>query len=395
MTIYLDHNATTPVDPSVREEMLPLLGAVYGNPSSIHGPGQRARRVLDLARERAAALISARPEEIVFTSGGTESVHMAIRGAFPLGCTRGSRLIVSAVEHQAVLGAATRLEKRGADVVRLDVDRHGAVDPEQARAALTPGARLLSVMMANNDVGTVQPLAELGRLARRQGVPLHSDAVQALGKLPIDVDGLGVDLLSLSAHKIYGPKGVGALYIRKGSRIEPLLAGGHQESLRRAGTENLPGIAGFGKACQLAGERLHTDAAHLERLRAQLLAGLRAGIPGLRVNGHPQRHLPGTLNVSVPGTEGELLLMALDLQGVAASAGSACTADSHEPSHVLVAMGLSAEARAGALRLSLGRGNDSEQVDRAVRLICQEADRVGDGAARAWRGNPHQGANYA
>ncbi len=377
MTIYLDHNATTPVDPEVREAMLPLLGEVYGNPSSIHRPGQRARRVLDQAREQVATLVGAEPEEIIFTSGGTESIHLALRGSFPVGSTAGAGLATSTVEHQAVLGAAHALGKRGVATTWLAVDSHGMVSLDQLATALTPDTRLVSVMLANNDVGTVQPIQAIAAAAAERGLRCHSDATQAVGKIPVAVRDLGLDMLSFSAHKIHGPKGAGALWLRKGMQLEPLLAGGHQESLRRAGTENLPGIAGFGRACALAAERLDSDAQRLASLRDRLQQRILSRLPGARVNGHPSLRLPGTLSVSLPGVDAELLLMALDLQGVAASTGSACTADSQEPSHVLTAMGLSSELARSTLRLSLGHGNTGAQVDEAVEILVQVVAQVG------------------
>ncbi len=369
MSIYMDHNATTPVDPQVLDAMIPYMSRHFGNPSSVHGPGQRARRALDRAREQVAGLINAQPEEIVFTSGGTEADNQAILGTWQTGRHRGRHLLISSIEHPAVLEPARALERAGARVTWLEVDSTGIVDPARARASMGDGTLLLSVMAANNDVGTVQPVMALARAAAEKGVLFHCDAVQAAGRLPLDVKALGVDLLTISSHKIYGPKGAGALFVRSGLELPPLILGGHHESNRRAGTENVPAIVGFGEACQLAARRLSSDAARLKTLRERFESGLRRICPDFVVNGLAAERLPGTINVSFPSIDSEALLMALDMNGVAASAGSACTAGSREPSHVLAAMGVPVELARASVRFSLGRENTREQVDEVLEVL--------------------------
>lgn len=366
--IYLDHNATTPLHPAVLEEMLPCFEGGFGNPSSPHALGQQARRAVDRARERVAALIGARPEEIVFTSGGTEADNLAVFGA------RGRRVVTSAVEHQAVLAACEFLERRGTSVERVPVDRDGIVDPEALERAITPGTSLVSVMLANNEVGTLQPVERMAPLARAHGALLHTDAVQAAGRVPVDVRALGVDLLSLSSHKLYGPKGAGALFVRRGVEIAPLLHGGHQERRVRAGTENVPAIVGFGKACELAREKLQERAAHARALRDELERLALATIPGARLNGHPRHRLPNTLNLGFEGIDGELLAASLDVQGLACSTTSACHSGRAEPSHVLLAMGRSVGEARGAVRFSFGEANTAEEVRRAHRLLVEAVE---------------------
>ena len=367
--IYFDHNATTPVDPAVLAEMLPYLSAEYGNASSVHSFGQSARGAVERARESVAALIGARPAEIVFTSGGTESDNAAICGI--AGAASGDRrhIITTAIEHAAVLHTCQALERHTVDVSYLPVSRDGVVDPGDVRGALRPETVLISVMHANNELGTLQPIEEIGRIAAEAGVTFHTDAVQSAGKVPLDVAQLGVHLLSLSAHKLCGPKGVGALYVRKGVRLEPLMHGGHSERDRRAGTENVPAIAGFGKAAELARARLAEQGARISALRDRLEQGLLERVPGARVNGRSAPRTPNTCNMLFPGVESESLVIALDLQGLACSAGAACSSGATDPSHVLAAIGLSsAEARA-SVRLSLGCTNTDEEIARALELI--------------------------
>ena len=366
--IYMDHAATTPVDPRVVDAMLPFFTERFGNASSVHQFGQEAREAVERAREGVARAIGARPSEIVFTSGATEADNFAILGAAWANEDRGRHIITSAVEHHAVLEPCRFLESRGFEVTYLPVDPYGRVDPDDVRRAIRPDTILISVMHANNEIGTLQPVAEIARVGRERGILVHTDAAQSVGILPVHVDALGVDLLSLSAHKRYGPKGVGALYIRRGSRVARILHGGAHERNRRAGTENVPGIVGLGAALDLALQVMEDEAARLRRLGDRLRAGL-AQIDGARLNGHPTERLPGLLSISFAGTDSESLLLALDLRGVAASSGSACTAGSLEPSHVLSAIGLPPEVAAGTLRFSLGRGTTEEEVDQVVALM--------------------------
>ena len=361
--VYLDHNATTPLNPDALEEMLPYLRDTFGNPSSIHWFGQEARRAVDRARQQVADLIGVDPDEIVFTSGGTEADNHAIRGIAGRSAGGGGHIVTSSVEHHAVLNTCRHLERNGFRVTYLPVDENGLVDPAVAESAITKDTILVTVMLANNDVGTIQPVRDIARIAGERGVPVHTDAVQVIGKMPVDARGPGVDLMSLSSHKICGPKGVGALYIRRGIAIDPLIFGGHHEMRRRAGTENVPAIVGFGKACEIAGEELERVPPKIAALRDRLQQGIEERIENVQLNGHPDLRLPNTLNVSFSFVDGESLLMNLDLMGVAVSTGSACTSGSVDPSHVLTAMGRNPEQAQGSLRFSLGRGNTAEDVD--------------------------------
>ncbi len=375
--IYLDHNATTPLDPRVLEAMLPFLRQDFGNPSSIHAEGRAARAAVDHARSQVAGAFGAAPEEIVFTSGGTESDNLALRGLARARRTAGKRLIVSAVEHQAVLHTARDLAREGFEAVLLPVDGSGRVDPQALRRELEKGdTALVSVIAASNEVGTLQPLEELGRLCREHEVPFHSDAVQAAGNLPLDLALLPVDLLSVSGHKLYGPKGVGALYLRRGVRLAPLLTGGEQERDRRAGTENVAGIVGLGTACELAAGLLEREAARKLALTQGFLEDLAARVERWRLNGHPTERLAGTLNLSFEAVGGEDLLLELDLAGIAASSGSACASGSLGPSHVLTAMGLPPATAMGAVRFSLGRGNDRGQLERVAEAVARAVARL-------------------
>jgi cysteine desulfurase len=377
--IYLDHNATTPLDPAVLEAMLPYLKGEYGNASSFHAPGRAARAAVEQARERVARLLGAEPREIVFTSGGTEADNQALRGVIELARVPGgepAHVITTAIEHPAVLNTCQALEKQGVRVTYLPVDRYGRLDPQGVERALTGSTALVSIMLANNEVGSVQPVAEAARHARARGVPVHTDAVQAAGRLATDVNALGVDLLSISGHKIYGPKGTGALYIRRGTRVAPLIQGGHQERRRRGGTENVPGIVGLGKAAELALERLAQGTGHEAALRDRLEQGLRARVPHVAINGHPTERLPNTLNAGFRFVEGEALLMNLDLEGVCVSTGSACSSGDLEPSHVLTAMGIPVEEAHGTLRFSLGKGTTAEEIDRTIEIVARVVERV-------------------
>ncbi len=366
--IYLDYAATTPVSPDVMAAMLPYFTQVYGNASSIHGEGREAKRAIENARRQVAkALNAAIPQEIYFTAGGSESDNWAIKGtAFAHGS---GHIITTAIEHHAVLHTCQCLEKQGYAVTYLPVDKFGRVSASQVEKALRPDTFLVSAMAANNEVGTLQPIAEIGELCRSRGILFHTDAVQAVGAISLDVQAMKIDLLSLSGHKLHGPKGVGALYIRKGVKIDNLLHGGAQERGYRAGTENLPGIVGLGRAVELAHMNLAENAARMTQLRDLLIHGLMQRIPASRLNGHPELRLPGNVNLSFDGVEGEALLLRLDLMGVAGSSGSACTSGTLNPSHVLMALGLSETAANGALRLTLGTETTREEIDAVLDIL--------------------------
>jgi len=384
MSIYLDHAATTPLRPEVLEAMLPYLTEHYGNASSPHAAGRRARQGLDEAREEIASILGAKPREIVFTGGGSEADNLAIKGAAWAASAKGRHIVTSGVEHKAVLYACAIMERSGFAVTYVPVDRYGQVDPAEVDAAINEHTTLVSVMYANNEVGTIQPIAEIGAICRRRGVLFHADAVQAGGFLPIDVDNLGVDLLSLAAHKVYGPKGVGALFVRQGTALLPQIQGGAQERQRRAGTENVAGIVGFGRALGLAqGNASLRDAenARLAGLRDQLLAGLR-DVPGTEPTGHPTERLPHSASWLIDGVEGGDLVAALDLDGVEGSTGSACTSGSAEPSHVLLAMGIDPDRAHGALRLTAGRGTTLADVERATEVLRSKIERIREQVAR-------------
>jgi len=361
--IYMDHAATTPVKKEVLEEMLPYFTENFGNPSSVHAFGRRAREAMDLARERVANALNASVDEIYFTSGGSESDNWAIKGVALANKEKGNHIITTQIEHHAVLHACQYLEKHGFKVTYLPVDKYGLVTEEQVLNAITEKTILVTIMFANNEIGTIQPIKEIAKVVRDKGIYFHTDAVQALGSVPIDVKDLDIDLLSLSGHKIYGPKGVGVLYIKKGVKIDAVLHGGAQESNRRAGTENVPGIVGMGKAVELACNNLDKRIDRLTRLRDRLIDGIMSKIPHTILNGHRQKRLPGNVNICFEYIEGESLLLSLDLEGIACSSGSACTSGSLEPSHVLLALGLPHEIAHGSLRLTLGDDNTREDVD--------------------------------
>jgi cysteine desulfurase len=361
--IYLDHAATTPVRSEVVEAMLPLWTDGAGNPSSIYQWGQHARRHLDQARQEVAAVLGCRPQEIIFTSGGTESDNAAIKGVAFASRKRGNHIITTQIEHHAVLHTCEWLEQFGFETTYLPVDRTGMVDPAAVEAAITEKTVLISIMYANNEIGTIEPIAEIGRLARARRIPFHTDAVQAGGQLDLNVNRLGVDLLSLSAHKFYGPKGVGLLYVRSGTRWQSQQQGGSQERNRRAGTENTAGIVGMAAALQLAYKDLDTANAHLRGLRDQLVEGVLSMIPESELTGHPTHRLPNSASFVFKYVEGESILLSLDVKGIAASSGSACTSGALEPSHVITALGYEPEQARGSLRLSLGRDNTPGQID--------------------------------
>ena len=389
-TIYLDTAATTPLDPDVLAAMMPYLTGSFGNPSSIYQLGQETKAAIEDARGAVARVIGARPAEIVFTSGATESDNTALAGVLWSARFRSPNgpaphLITSAIEHHAVLHCAEFLEKQGFAVTVVPVDRDGFVDPATVEAAIRPETALISIMYANNEVGAIQPIAEIGQIAREHGVPFHTDAVQAAGALAIDVNALNVDLLSLSAHKFGGPKGVGCLYVRKGVAIEWMQLGGGQEGGRRGGTENVAGIVGFGAAIQRAERERSARSEHLKTLRDELHVKIVAAIPEARLNGPADgdRRLPNNLNIAIPGVQGETMLLALDMMGIAASAGSACTTGNSAPSHVLLAMGLSEELARSSLRFSVGPGITSEDLDDVVSALEEIVQRTRSiGAAR-------------
>ncbi|MFC1961863.1 cysteine desulfurase NifS [Chloroflexota bacterium] len=361
--IYLDYAATTPTHPDVLKAMLPYFTEAFGNPSSIYSYGQEAREAVKLARGRIASLIGARDEEVVFTSGGTEADNFALMGVAFASEGRGNHIITSPIEHHAVTETTKFLEKRGFKITYLPVDGYGLVDPDDVRKAITDKTVLISIMYANNEIGTIQPIAEIGGIARKACVCFHTDAVQAVGHIPVEVNGLGVDLLSMSGHKLYGPKGIGALYVRSGTKLASFVHGGEQESGHRAGTENVPGMVGFGKAAELAGQEIGEESERLSHLRDGFIQGLLERIDDTHLNGHPVKRLPNNVNVSIEFVEGEAMLLSLDLEGICASTGSACSSGSLEASHVLLAMGLPHERAHGSLRFTLGKWTTGKDIE--------------------------------
>lgn len=361
--IYLDYAATTPVLPEVADAMRPYMTEIFGNPSSVHSYGQEARRALDESRDTVARIIGADASEIYFTSGGTESDNLALIGVARANISKGNHVVTTAIEHHAVLETCEYLRAVGFEVTILPVDQRGLVAPADVEKAITDKTILVSVMHANNEIGTIEPLEEISNVTRERGVLLHTDAVQTVGAIPVDVDVLGVDLLTLTAHKFYGPKGVGALYVRKGTRFAPIIHGGAQERQRRAGTENVPGIVGLARALEISQVDIEARAEALTRLRDYLIRGLVERAPDLRLNGHPTKRLPNNVNVAVQYIEGEGMLLSLDMLGVAASSGSACASGSLEPSHVLRAIGLPFDIAHGSIRFSLGRMTTKDDID--------------------------------
>ncbi|HZH94061.1 MAG TPA: cysteine desulfurase NifS [Tissierellaceae bacterium] len=374
--IYMDHSATTPVKKEVLQEMLPYFSEYYGNPSSVYQLSSKSKLAIDKARDQVAKGLGAKKSEIYFTGGGSEADNWAIKGIAYRHRDKGNHIITTKIEHHAVLHTCEYLENQGFEVTYLDVDEYGMISLEDLEGAIRDNTILISIMFANNEIGTVQPVKEIGEIARRHKVLFHTDAVQAVGSIKIDVNEMNIDLLSMSAHKLYGPKGVGALYIRQGTRIDPLIAGGAQERNKRAGTENIAGIVGTGKAVELAYEHLEENNRKLISLRERLIKGINGKIPHVRLNGHPEKRLPGNVNFCFQFIEGEALLLSLDMVGVAGSSGSACTSGSLDPSHVLLSIGLPHEIAHGSLRLSLGLGNTEEEVDYVVDQLVGIVDRL-------------------
>ncbi len=374
--VYLDNNATTPVSPEVLEAMLPFFKENFGNPSSIHWAGREARKYLDISREQVANLLNCRPSEIVFTSSGTESDNFAIKGVAELLKDKGNHIITTRIEHPAVLNTCKYLETEGYRVTYLPVDSYGMVDPEDVKKAIDKDTILISIMWANNEIGNILPIEEIGKIAKERRIYFHTDAVQAVGKIPIDLKSVNVDLLSMSGHKIHAPKGVGVLYIKNGIKLMPLIHGGHHEKNRRAGTENLAGIVGLGKACEIAKQEFNEKNGYLTGLRDRLYNGIINNIDNVKLNGHPVKRIPTTLNLSFEFVEGEGLLLSLDLEGIAASTGSACSSGSLEPSHVLTAMGIRPEIAQGAIRFSIGKYNTPEEIDYVIEVLPKIVERL-------------------
>lgn len=374
--VYLDHSATTPVRPEVAQLVTQYFTETFGNPSSVHAFGRAARKGVETAREQIASLIKAKPEEIFFTSGGTEADNMAIIGVAMANQTKGKHIITTQIEHHAVLDTCKYLQRQGFEVTYLPVGADATIDLNQLKDAIRDDTILISMMHVNNEVGTILPIKEVGQLAKEKGILLHVDAVQSFGKIPIDVNEMNIALLSASGHKIYAPKGIGCLYLRKGTKLSPLFYGGSQERKRRPGTENVPGIIGFGLAAELAGQEMETEAKRLTKLRDKLIDGILEKIPESQLNGHRTNRLPGHVNVSLRYIEGESLLLMLDMKGIAASSGSACTSGSLDPSHVLMAMGICHEVAHGSLRLTLGKSTTEEDIDYVLEVLPEIVEKL-------------------
>lgn len=373
---YMDHSATSPVDPEVLEAMLPYFTSNFGNASTLYALGREARVSMENARKQVASLIGADPAEIYFTSGGTESDNIAIKGTASRLQKKGNHIITSVIEHPAVQETCKYLEKNGYSVTYLPVGEEGVVKVSDVAGAITDETILITIMYANNEIGTIQPIAEIGKLAREKGIIFHTDAVQTVGKIPVNVEDLNVDLLSISAHKLHGPKGIGALYIHKGVRVDPLLLGGGHERGIRPGTENIPGIVGLGKACQIAEENLDANLEYITSLRDKLIKGILEEIEASYINGHHTKRLPNNANFRFSSIEGESLVLQLDTKGIAASTGSACSSKKLEPSHVLMAIGLDEVDAHGSLRISLGKENTEEDIDYTIRAIKEVVERL-------------------
>ena len=374
--IYLDNSATTKLDEEVLKAMLPYLTENYGNPSSIYKIGRENRKAVEEAREKVAKILNCNPTEIYFTSGGSESDNTAIKGIEKNYKNKGNHIITSKIEHPAVLETCKQLEKEGFEVSYIGVDENGIINLEELKNAIRPTTTLISIMFANNEIGTIEPIYEIGKIAKENGIYFHTDAVQAIGNIKIDVQALNIDSLSLSAHKFYGPKGIGALYVRKGVLFERLINGGHQEQSKRAGTENVAGIVGLGKAIELAYENLEEKNKKIKELRDYYVESIKEKIPYIKINGDMEKRLPGNSNISFRFIEGEGLLLNLDLKGIAASSGSACTSGSLDPSHVLLAIGLPHEIAHGSLRISIGKNNTKEEIDYVVENLVEIVNRL-------------------
>lgn len=373
---YFDYSATTPMDPKVLEEMTPYFTENFGNPSSIYSYGREGKKAVEEARARLAKLIGADPKEIFYTAGGSEADNWAIKGIAAALKEKGNHIITSKIEHHAVLHVCEYLEKHGFEVTYLPVDEYGLINTKDLENAITDQTILISIMFANNEIGTIEPIEEIGRIAKEHNIYFHTDAVQALGNVEIDVKKMNIDLLSMSSHKIYGPKGVGALYIKKGIKIDPIIHGGAQERKRRAGTENVPGIVGFGKAAEIACNNFDEHIEKITKLRDKLINGIQENIDYVRLNGHPTKRLPGNVNFSIQYVEGEALLLNLDMLGICGSSGSACTSGSLDPSHVLLAIGLPHEIAHGSLRLSIGRYTNEEDIDYVLQELPKIIDKL-------------------
>ncbi|MDO8586957.1 MAG: cysteine desulfurase NifS [Armatimonadota bacterium] len=374
--IYLDHAATTPTDPRIVEAMLPWFSEQFGNPSTLYSLGTQSREAVETARAGVAALIGAKPEEVYFTSGGTESDNWAVIGGAYANEKKGNHIITSAIEHHAVLEPCQFLEKHGFEVTTLPVDQYGIVDPDDVLKALTDRTILITTMHANNEIGTIEPIAEIGAIARERGIHFHTDTVQTVGRIPVDVTKLNCDSLAISAHKFYGPKGVGAMYLRKGARALPYMMGGGQEKNRRAGTHNVSGIVGLGKAAELAAAEMEDISARLTVLRDRLMSGIFEKIEDVKLNGHPTLRLPNNVNISVDGIEGESMILLFDMNSISVSSGSACTSGTLDPSHVLLALGMSHEQAHGSVRFTFGKSNTDDHVDRVLAAFPCIVDRL-------------------
>jgi cysteine desulfurase len=367
--IYFDYASTTPVDPRVSRAMLPYFNEKFGNTMSLHSFGQQAKQALEESREKVAALVKARPAEIIFTGSATESNNLALKGAALANRRKGRHLVISSIEHPCVAASAEWLEKQGFEITRLPVDRYGLINPEKVRKAIKKGTVLVSIIHASNEIGTIQPIARIGEICRQKGVYFHTDAVQSFGKIPIDVDKMKIDLLTASSHKMYGPKGAAALFVRNGVKIEPLLHGGGQESGLRSSTVNVAAIVGFARACEIAGKEMREDSLRISEMRDKLIKNILKTIPGSHLNGHPKKRLPNNINIRFDFIEGESIIIQLDLRGIAASTGSACSSAKLEPSHVLLATALKHQEAHGSLRLSLGRWTRDSEINYLLKVL--------------------------